>query len=302
MNCRKFETLINDLARASVMDAKARAGALAHAEGCARCARRLADERALTMGLRALSSSAATLEAPTRVESALLAAFREQKAAPATTVASAHGTVLPMPQRKASSWSWRAGAAIAATVLFAVSMGLFISQSRKAAEQPQRAGLTQRGEERAQTPATVDTNADDIARSSQDVPAELLLPSDREMREERPSMPYSVASYRTPATRGRRSAPRATSNGLFAPNGTARTVSAGSSAGETAEIATDFMPLTYDGGALAMDSGHIVRVELPRTALVSMGLPMNFERAGEPVKADVLLGDDGVARAIRFVR
>jgi hypothetical protein len=60
--------------------------------------------------------------------------------------------------------------------------------------------------------------------------------------------------------------------------------------------------LTYDGGALAMESGHVVRVELPRTALVSMGLPMNPERAGELVKADVLMGDDGVARAIRFVR
>ena len=30
-------------------------------------------------------------------------------------------------------------------------------------------------------------------------------------------------------------------------------------------------------------------------------LPVNYERAGERVKADVLLGDDGIARAIRFV-
>jgi hypothetical protein len=29
---------------------------------------------------------------------------------------------------------------------------------------------------------------------------------------------------------------------------------------------------------------------------------MNAERAGEPVKADVLLGEDGLAQAIRFVQ
>jgi hypothetical protein len=50
------------------------------------------------------------------------------------------------------------------------------------------------------------------------------------------------------------------------------------------------------------DGGHVVRVELPRSAMASFGLPVNFERAGGRVKADVLLGDDGIARAIRFVR
>ncbi|HEX8476510.1 MAG TPA: hypothetical protein VF666_21110 [Pyrinomonadaceae bacterium] len=68
------------------------------------------------------------------------------------------------------------------------------------------------------------------------------------------------------------------------------------------EIATDFFPLA---GAMTLrqtDSGHVVRVELPRSALASFGLPVNTERLGERVKADVLFGDDGIARAIRFVR
>jgi hypothetical protein len=51
-----------------------------------------------------------------------------------------------------------------------------------------------------------------------------------------------------------------------------------------------------------IDSGSLVRVELPRSALESFGLPMNMERAGERIKADVLVGSDGLARAIRFVR
>jgi hypothetical protein len=32
-----------------------------------------------------------------------------------------------------------------------------------------------------------------------------------------------------------------------------------------------------------------------------MGLPMNVDRNKEMVKADVVVGDDGLARAIRFV-
>jgi hypothetical protein len=51
-----------------------------------------------------------------------------------------------------------------------------------------------------------------------------------------------------------------------------------------------------------LDSGQVMRVELPRSALMSFGLPMNMERANERIKADVIVGDDGLARAIRFVR
>jgi hypothetical protein len=67
------------------------------------------------------------------------------------------------------------------------------------------------------------------------------------------------------------------------------------------EIATDFIPLVHNQFAPA-ESGHLVRVEMPRSALARFGLPVNAERTGERVKADVLIGDDGIARAIRFVR
>jgi hypothetical protein len=70
----------------------------------------------------------------------------------------------------------------------------------------------------------------------------------------------------------------------------------------TREIATDFMPLGYLNPATLQDGGQIVRVELPRSALVNFGLPVNMERYHETVKADVLLGVDGLAHAIRFVQ
>ena len=68
------------------------------------------------------------------------------------------------------------------------------------------------------------------------------------------------------------------------------------------EIATDFMPLGYLNPATLQDGGQIVRVEVPRSTLVNFGLPVNMDRYNEKVKADVLLGVDGMARAIRFVQ
>ena len=70
----------------------------------------------------------------------------------------------------------------------------------------------------------------------------------------------------------------------------------------TNEIATDFIPLGYMSPASLQDGGQIVRVQLPRSALANFGLPVNMDRYNEKVKADVLFGVDGTARAIRFVQ
>jgi hypothetical protein len=69
-----------------------------------------------------------------------------------------------------------------------------------------------------------------------------------------------------------------------------------------AEITTDFMPVGYASAATLQDGGQLVRVELPRSALVAFGLPMNVNRYDEKVKADVFFSADGMARAIRFVQ
>ena len=69
-----------------------------------------------------------------------------------------------------------------------------------------------------------------------------------------------------------------------------------------AEIATDFIPLSSMTAVNLQDGGQIVRVELPRSALANFGLPVNMDRYNEKVKADVLVGVDGLAHAIRFVQ
>ena len=62
-----------------------------------------------------------------------------------------------------------------------------------------------------------------------------------------------------------------------------------------------YLPLTYLAKGTAIDSGTVVRVELSRAALASFGFGGGVESSAESVRADVILGDDGVVRAIRLV-
>ena len=69
-----------------------------------------------------------------------------------------------------------------------------------------------------------------------------------------------------------------------------------------AEEVTEFFPLMEGIDLDSLEAVQSVRVELPASALVDLGLPASPEAPTRPVKADVLLGLDGMARAIRFVR
>ena len=68
------------------------------------------------------------------------------------------------------------------------------------------------------------------------------------------------------------------------------------------EIATRFYPLAVAAGLSPLEYGTLVRVELPRSALRVVGLPVNEDRLSERINADVLLGQDGLARAVRFIQ
>ena len=68
------------------------------------------------------------------------------------------------------------------------------------------------------------------------------------------------------------------------------------------EVAGEFIPLVPDQTWSPGESGQIMRVSMPRTALQSFGLPVDESRAFEIVKADIVVGQDMVARAIRIVR
>ncbi len=69
------------------------------------------------------------------------------------------------------------------------------------------------------------------------------------------------------------------------------------------EVVTDFLPLLYEESWNKMRYAQLVRVSLPRSAMFEFGFPPP-EGGGATgrVLADVLLAEDGTARAIRFVQ
>ena len=68
---------------------------------------------------------------------------------------------------------------------------------------------------------------------------------------------------------------------------------------QSAKAATDFIALSY---LPQSESGQIVSVRVPRSLMVALGVTTNADRNSELVKAEVVLGDDGAARAIRFLK
>ncbi|MFM9905284.1 MAG: hypothetical protein ACKVQJ_12020 [Pyrinomonadaceae bacterium] len=64
------------------------------------------------------------------------------------------------------------------------------------------------------------------------------------------------------------------------------------------EVKTEFIALSY---ARNPESGQIVRVKVPSSMMVTLGLVASVEKPSNLVDAEVLVGDDGLTRAIRFI-
>ena len=65
---------------------------------------------------------------------------------------------------------------------------------------------------------------------------------------------------------------------------------------------SDFVPVPYGESLSADDSGLVVRVSMTRSALGSLGYPVDEVHAGDVVQADLLVGEDGLPRAVRLVQ
>lgn len=308
MNCQDFESNIDGLARGALMDARAREVALAHERCCARCAARLADERALTPGLRALASDTKEREAPARVEAALLAAFRARAASriavAETTTASegAHvvaaapgGSVVPLADETLSRpWSWMRTVAVASLAAAALALFMLIPPSVQKTKDVVAGNQTAGQKKDAPPTSPVETPT----RKDERIPAPAVA-----LASPLPVVGENALRVVAPRRQSNR-AVGAMNAGFNKGNGRGSQTQRGlvQTASSSEEVTTDFIPLMQGERFTQGEGGHLVRVELPRSALERFGLPVNAERAGGRVKADVLMGEDGLARAIRFVR
>jgi hypothetical protein len=208
IDCVEFGELLPDLDRPGTLGASRCEEALAHAEQCAPCAALMMEAEALNYDMRRLGAGSRDLEAPQRVEAALLAEFRRAK--------------LDRPQR-----NWQrdiAILAIAALVLLAVGLGLYRERTKLGAG-AQTANATQNSNQ-AQPSQVVNVDHTEVAENA-------------------------------------------------------------------------FVPLPYSDDE--SQGGSVVRVDLPRESLVSMGVPVTGLNPGGHVVADLMLSEDGTPQAIRLV-
>jgi hypothetical protein len=320
MNCQQFTSFIVETARGQILDAASRDGALRHAESCRACAARLAQEQGLTKALRTVAHGMKDLSAPARVEAKLLAAFHDKLAsqnAPSADATPRAPHALPARAAVATHISNRrtthrvvfAATAVAASLVLVVLAALYL---RFMGTTPSRDVAINSGPPVAQTAPPGKEPA---------IAAPPLAPSNGSSNEPGRQAKLSVPGTNQGAARGvapqratlklaRRHVPTMIRAQHVIDGGSAiieasegETAANGSATSNEAERVTEFISLVADApAATPLESGQLVRVQLPRAALASLGLPLNVERGNEPVKADVLLGGDGLARAIRFVR
>jgi hypothetical protein len=240
MSCGDFEKIIPQLAGWGLIEATRQVAAVRHAEACANCAGRLADERLLLSEIRRVRAELAKQEAPAPLQEILLNAFRQQSAAILTPA--------PIPQRKKVWNSWKSGA-IAAAILLATSAGagVFVLSRRGDDAQPPRVNVLPH----APAPAVTTPKTHD--------------------------QPDQIANAQKPRRRVKHLA-------------------------RTVETVTEYFPLIEGEDLEQLEFTQVVRVELTPAALREVGLPPGYASESELVKADLILGHDGIARAIRFVR
>jgi hypothetical protein len=222
MNCSEFEEALDDLDRAGTPGLTLREAALGHAEGCSRCAQLMTDTEALDFSLQKLAMRDADLQAPPRVEAALLGELRHQKAA---------------ASRRKGQWRM-ASLATAAAVLLTLGISLWhVSLT----------GAKGDGGNNAAKGSVLKAVSDAVA----------------------PDGPGSVEVAENVAT--------------------------------DAQDASEFVSLPYATDPATLEGGTVVRVELSRSALASMGMPVADGGSLERIPADILLSEDGAPQAIRLV-
>jgi hypothetical protein len=72
------------------------------------------------------------------------------------------------------------------------------------------------------------------------------------------------------------------------------------SLGDFSDADADFIPLPNAARIEPNEDLNLVRVEVPRSAMIALGYAVSEDRASDPVEAEVVLGADGLARAVRF--
>jgi hypothetical protein len=275
MNCDQFIATVQDLVHCEPDFVGTTAAAVAHSLDCERCAARLAAEQALQARLRLLAASQESAGASPIVETILLEAFRQR---------ARNGKGMTRPYTLGKFARTR----IALVALSIAAMLLLIVVVSRLTKRSPHGGRVEIAGASGPAPAGRDNTAEGDATLKHAV----HYPGERE------SAPVEMS--RGIYHRRQRLMPAgSSSNSVRLTSAGPLTAAAGGDDG--GEIVTEFMPVGYGSNLIPMDGAQMLRIKLPRSAMLSYGLPVNPDRVDEPISADLVVGNDGVARAIRFV-
>lgn len=271
MNCREFNELLNELASDRLLDALARKRALVHAGGCESCARQLAAQRALSAGLVEFAEVTSRELPPARIKHQLRAVVAERRTVSATSSVSASASATVLAFKPAAKPQWQRQAwAIAATILVLFTVSTVLWKHTPNAEPRALAGKTT---PTPQTETVVDKTPVPAVGTAADLPPGKDQLAQRQVVKQQATRRVRVSSPVTVGTRA-----------------------------DEQELVSEFVPLTLDTDERALANGTLVRLEVPRARLIALGLPLRVEAERDTINAEVMMGDNGVAYAIRVVR
>jgi hypothetical protein len=282
MNCKTFESMAHEIAREDLMNSAEKTKGLIHAESCEHCRSILENQRYLSRWFAEVARADSNVSAKPSTEAVLLSAFRQQAQQPVTEPA---GSLVAFPARS-QRFHWTVAIAASLVAAFAASaMAFYVFESRSSgsgnsprnqgiAVNPAPQGESNPGKEQqsASTP-----KGEDVDPTANDNPGQKQLATIY------PVIGNAVKRPRAETTKPSSKLPK-------------------EEAYSDQEVVTDFIPVSYSSAMTPVESGRVMRIELPRSALASFGLPMGPGPASGRIKADVLVDEFGTARAIRFVQ
>lgn len=280
MNCWEFEKVVMDVARSETqgvrMDASVKQNALAHAQHCSHCAACLVSEKSLSLGLRAVAVDDDVLPLPAALETHLLAAFRAQHAV--EVAAPVVREVVTASPFKLLFWRMRWAFATVAVALLVLAVARGMQSS--SAPDPQQANAPAR-------------------------PAPSVIVAPPPVPDSAPVVPEKIAPPPNLLVRAGRQEGRATQVKAKWPPAEQRgrvTVEVGEFVVDEPESisANEFLVFDYARNLPPADSTQLMRVRMPSERLAPLGIqvPRTVRNNGF-VNADLLVGSDGVPRAIR---
>ena len=240
---------------------------------CLPCRQFAQHQRRLREGLGLLAAADASLEAPPELEARLRAMLQPPKVAPTR------------PRRLSVDGSRGTAALMVGALAAGLLLVSWLSLRWLRPSPAHPAG-----------PAAVAVRTPSLPLS-QGRPSVLLGQAEAPARPE----PTPLRAVNLPRRRPARSTARPTP--LPAADLSKRADSANDEAEKTdEEVVTDFFPLSAGQQLIPLERGRLIRTRVPRSMLGAFGLPVHPDWAILPIKADVVVGEDGTARAVRFVR